>query len=248
MEVAREMAESMRPTPDPLAGAQLQAVSSEVASVLRHELRNKFASVRNAAFYVRRRLKDCELWRSDPLLEEMSQIIQNEMRLANELLDQQLQLPHVFVRAVAELNAEDCVHRAVSCTRVPAESSVEIRVDARPGQVLADATDLTLAIRCLVENAVEAAPAGSAVQVRAAPEAERYRIEVSDPGSGIPESEREAVFEGFHTTKPGHAGLGLNIARRVAERYQGALCFRDGSAGSVVVLEIKLCPTDTPSA
>src|SRR5687768_14043302 len=131
MEVAGKMVESMHPTPDPLAGAELQAVSNEVASELRHELRNKFASVRNAAFYVRRRLRDSELWRSDPKLEELSQIIQDEMRRANDLLEQQLHLQHVFERTVAESNAEHCVHRAVSCTRVPRESTVEIRVDAR---------------------------------------------------------------------------------------------------------------------
>ena len=225
---------------DPLGPVQLVAVADETASLLRHELRNKFASVRNAEFYIRRRLRETEAWRVDPRVEEMSGIIRDELRLANELLDQRVQLGQLFAAAPSLVDAAECVRVAVGCTRTLGACAVTIRVDAQSGHVMADANELALAVRCLVENAVEATGLSGEVVIRAAPVAARYSIQVEDAGAGVHESQRGAVLEPFYTTKPGHAGLGLNIARRIAERYGGALSFSDRPVGTAVALELEL--------
>jgi signal transduction histidine kinase len=223
---------------DPLGPVQLVAVADETASLLRHELRNKFASVRNAEFYVRRRLRDSEAWRADPRLDEMSGIIREEMRLASELVDRRAQLGKLFTPAPARVDAAECTQLAVACTRMFSGCAVAIHVDLRPGQVVADPNELALAVRCLLENAVEATGLNGDVHVRAGQVGTRYVIEVEDAGAGILDS--QAVLEPFHTTKPGHAGLGLNIARRIVERYGGVLVFRERSTGSGVALELEL--------
>jgi signal transduction histidine kinase len=228
---------------DPLGPVQQVAVADEMASLLRHELRNKFASVRSAAFYVRRRLRETDAWQADPRLEELSGIIQEEMRLANELLDQRLSLQHLFAPAPARVDAAESVRLATSCARLPSGCSVVVELDAQAGYVTADSSELALAVRCLVENAVDATGSSGTVRVRALPVASRYVIEVEDAGSGIEESQRSVVQQPFYTTKPGHAGLGLNIAGRVAERYAGSLLFREASAGTIIALELELATT-----
>jgi signal transduction histidine kinase len=234
------VAESSPLAVDPLGPVELVAVAEEMASQLRHELRNKFAAVRNAEFYMRRRLRSTEAWQADPRIEELAGIIQSEMRLANELLDQRLRLQHLFTPAPSRVDAAECVRLAVACTRVGTGCSVVIEVDAEAGCVTADPHELALAVRCLVENAVEATGPGGAVRVRARPVNARYVIDVEDAGPGIQEARRGAVLEPFHTTKSRHAGLGLNIAVRLAERYAGALLFREVSAGTAVGLELAL--------
>jgi signal transduction histidine kinase len=234
------VAEPVRLPVDPLGPVELVAVVDEAASLLRHELRNKFASTRNAEFYIRRRLRETDAWQADARVEEMSAIIRDEMRLANELLEQRVQLGHVFTPAPSVVDAADCVHLAVGCTRTVSACAVTIRVEAQSGQVMADEKELALAVRCLVENAVEATGLRGEVLVRATPMAARYVIQVEDTGAGVPESRRGAVLEPFHTTKPGHAGLGLNIARRIAERYGGALVFGGRPVGTAVALELEL--------
>lgn len=225
---------------DPLGPVQLVALADETASLLRHELRNKFASVRNAEFYVRRRLRDTEAWRADPRLEEMSGIIRDEMRLANELLDQRAWLRQLFTPMPSRVDAADSVRLAVACTRIVAGCTVGIQVDAQPGHVLADPHELALAVRCLVENAVEATGPSGEVRVRALPAGPRFLIEVEDAGAGIEESQRTTLLEPFHSTKLGHAGLGLNVARRIVERYAGRLLFSTRPVGAVVALELEL--------
>lgn len=234
------MAELGRLDCDPLGPVQLVALADEMTSLLRHELRNKFASVRSAGFYVRRRLRSTEAWQADPRLEELSGIIQEEMRVANELLDQRPSLQHLFAPAPSRVDASECVRLAVSCTRMSSECAVAVQVDSQTGYVTADPNELALAVRCLVENAVEAMGGSGAVRVRAMPLDSRYVIEVEDAGVGIRELQRAAVLEPFYTTKPGHAGLGLNVARRLVERHGGSLIFREMPTGTAVALELSL--------
>ena len=216
------------------------ALADEITSLLRHELRNKFASVRNAGFYVKRRLSATEEWQADPRLDELSRIIQNEMQLASELLDQRTRLQHVFLAAPARVDGADCVRLAAKCPRVSSGCSVAIEVEAEPGQLMADPNELALALRCLIENAVEATDKNGVVHVRSKAVGERYVIDVTDSGPGIQEPERNHALQPFYTTKPGHTGLGLNIAKRIVERYAGSLHIRETSAGATVSLDLKL--------
>ena len=56
-------------------------------------------------------------------------------------------------------------------------------------------------------------------------------ISVSDTGPGVPEEERERVFEPFHTTKEEGTGLGLPIARRIVTEHGGSLSLTQAKSG-----------------
>jgi two-component system sensor histidine kinase TctE len=78
----------------------------------------------------------------------------------------------------------------------------------------------------LVENALSYAPVGSDVTLRTGRCGDIAFLEVEDNGPGIPESERERVFERFHRVKgtPGEgSGLGLAIVREIAHRHGAAV-------------------------
>lgn len=88
----------------------------------------------------------------------------------------------------------------------------------------------------LIENALKFAPAGSTVEVRARRSADRLEFVVADRGPGIPESERDVVFEPFYRgadTAPnvGGAGLGLSIARSLADAQGGSLRYEAREGG-----------------
>jgi len=240
-----KVVDSSRLTFDPLGSVQLVATIDEAASALRHDLRNKFGSVRSAEYYIRRRLQSTEAWQAEPRLEELSGVIRDEIRVANELLDQRRRLQHLFVATPSRIDTAECVRRAVACTRVASDCRVEIEQHAEAGNVVADAAELTLAVRCLLENAIEALGESGVVYVRARLEtASHYIIEIQDAGKNIQPSQRAMVLAPFYTTKPERAGLGLNIAQRIAERYSGSLVFRDVAVGTIVALELDLEATD----
>jgi hypothetical protein len=77
----------------------------------------------------------------------------------------------------------------------------------------------------LLLNAVDAMPQGGTVTVRAAQQAGRVRIEVSDTGVGIPPEHLEKIYDPFFTTKPRGegTGLGLSVSYGIVKEHAGTL-------------------------
>jgi len=75
----------------------------------------------------------------------------------------------------------------------------------------------------LIDNAIRYAGRGATVTVRVRPQAGAVHLEVEDNGPGVPDSEREHVFERFvRGSNDGHGcGLGLAIVREIVERHAG---------------------------
>ncbi|TCT04261.1 sensor histidine kinase [Aquabacter spiritensis] len=103
------------------------------------------------------------------------------------------------------------------------------------------------ALTNVVENAAKYAPLGSTITIAAAASGGQARIEVSDEGPGIPEGERERVFDLFHRAAQGDArpagtGLGLAIVRGLVEAHGGTASAEAGpnGRGAAIVLTLPL--------
>ena len=100
----------------------------------------------------------------------------------------------------------------------------------------------------LVENAIRHTRPGTEMRVRCRADGERARIEVHDRGDGVPPECRDRIFERFFRADPARtassgsgAGLGLPIARWIAEVHGGALWLESsGADGSVFVAALPL--------
>jgi signal transduction histidine kinase len=105
---------------------------------------------------------------------------------------------------------------------------LDLRTSNRGG-ILADPRKLRQAFANVVQNAVKFSPHGGEVLVEVLREADRLRFAVYDQGPGIASPEQESIFEPFHhpgrvdeARQPG-SGLGLPVARRIAEAHGGTL-------------------------
>lgn len=96
----------------------------------------------------------------------------------------------------------------------------------------------------LIENAVKYSPPGSPIDLRVARHGEMVVFDVADRGDGIPPSEAERVFERFYrrpgaSPDVGGAGLGLSIARGIAEAEGGTVTYAPrAEGGSVFTLAV----------
>jgi len=112
---------------------------------------------------------------------------------------------------------EDGTLGAVGLGRLPA------------GILRADPERLTQVVRNLLANAQRHAGPEGRVEISAAARGSRLTIRIDDDGPGIPESERERVFERFHRSEAsrdrgsGGSGLGLAIAREIVELHGGRI-------------------------
>jgi signal transduction histidine kinase len=149
--------------------------------------------------------------------------------LASELLDLSrldagVELRHEpveigeLVRAVAAEFALRADAREVTLDVVPPTGPVWASGD--PGAVARVA-------RILIDNALRFSPAGEAIRVTATYQGDNATLEVGDHGPGVPEHERELIFERFQrgsrTGGEGGFGLGLAIGRELARRLDGEL-------------------------
>ncbi|MGV9849141.1 ATP-binding protein [Streptomyces sp. NPDC003442] len=120
---------------------------------------------------------------------------------------------------------------------------VPVRDEAAPVAVEGSRGQLAQVLGNLVDNAQRHARSGVRVAVR---EEGRWAVlEVADDGAGVPEAERERIFERFvrlddaRSRDDGGAGLGLAIARDVAVRHGGTLTVRAAPEGGAL-FELRL--------
>ena len=105
-----------------------------------------------------------------------------------------------------------------------------LRVDTAPEAIEIDCDPERVAqvMRILLDNALVHTPAGTTIVVSAAREDGHVTLEVADSGLGIRDQTMPHIFEPFYTSADGArgAGLGLAIARELAERMHGELSVR----------------------
>jgi signal transduction histidine kinase len=114
-----------------------------------------------------------------------------------------------------------------------AERHVSLMVEGG-GAARADREQLRRAALNLVRNAVEAAPAASVVEVVARADGSEAVIEVCDRGAGLSPEARESLFRPFFTTKAKGTGLGLALAKKVADAHGGTLALEGRAGGGTV--------------
>lgn len=193
--------------------------------------------------------------------DERAHIIEQEADRLNRLVAGLLDLSRLNAGALSlrvELNAIDDLLGATLQQVERALGHREIVVSLPPGEaLLLGRFDIAQSLRILVnlvENADKYAPGSAPIEIRAARAGETVAISVADRGPGVPASQAERIFEPFYRppgSPPdvGGAGLGLSIARRLAEAQGGSLSYaaRPGG-GSVFTLRLPAADLDTAAA
>jgi len=157
-------------------------------------------------------------------------------RLVNQLLDSaRLDSLKVGPHDTADLNAiaaEVAAHLAPLA--IQRNRSIEVVSNGRPVLIRGAANFLFGALRNLVENAINHTPEGTTVKIIVD---DPPRIQVVDQGPGVPQSERESIFQRFwqgRRDRGGGAGLGMDIAARTVLAHGGAISVEDGAGGGAV--------------
>jgi signal transduction histidine kinase len=116
---------------------------------------------------------------------------------------------------------------------------------------VSDATLLMRVLANFLQNSIKFSQSGQTVSLRAALKDGRLRFEVQDMGPGVPDAEKELVFDKFYRAThaqsraaPG-TGIGLAFCRLAAEQLGGRVWAEDApGGGSVFAIEV---PVDAPA-
>lgn len=225
---------------------RIDAVETFAADVA-HEIKNPLASLRSAVDSLAK-VQDPELRK------QLNKVAEHDVRRIDRLVTEiaeasriDAELSRATFEAIDLSKLVENVAKAREDRGLNAGRTIEIDRDKRAARVLGVPLRLERVVENLLDNAVSFSPPRGTIDVRVRREGERVMMTVCDEGPGIPETEREKVFARFHTARPeeeefgAHSGLGLAIARTIAEAHDGSLTVADrpdGKLGACLVLEL----------
>jgi signal transduction histidine kinase len=105
------------------------------------------------------------------------------------------------------------------------ETIVCRRGDAGPLEIEADPAQLSVAIRAMCQNALEAIGSGGHIEIALEQHAREVQIRVSDDGPGIAPEERRHLFDPFYSARQAGRGLGLGLSKcwRIVTNHGGRI-------------------------
>ena len=233
--------ESRRHAQNELIEAERMSAIGRMACSISHDMRHSLTAIyANAEFLERRYL--CASERADLVLD-----IQEAVLAMTERLDSLLQFG-------SSGRKNPLVHECVSLVVEKAVAAVKFHPDGRnvsitvgrfpPAEADIDARNLESAIYNLLLNACQAATRSTdvpEVQVHLTEVEERIYVTILDNGPGIPASVRRTLFDPFVTVgKPNGTGLGLTLARRIAEEHGGSVYLEESNReGAAFTLSLR---------
>jgi signal transduction histidine kinase len=207
---------------------RLSALRADFVSMVSHELRSPMAAVIGSARTLQQRWRELRPEQREAFL---AVIGDETARLAN-LIEDVLHTSRIeagtFSYRFATVDLARLVGDSVSAAEL-AQDEVRVSAEIRPGvsQIRGDGERLRQLFDNLVSNAVKFSRTGQEVRVTLNGDNGVVRVAVRDDGPGIPVEHQGLIFEKFGRAAAGHAkpgtGLGLFIARSIAEAHGGSL-------------------------
>jgi signal transduction histidine kinase len=202
---------------------RLSALGTLAASIA-HEIRNPLVAVRT--FFQLAPQK----WNDEEFAKDFRSVTEKEVLRISDLVTELLSIAKPPTRTMEDVDVDELIERTVMLLTPQARRHRVQLETVGVGQatfVHGAADQLVQVLVNLLLNAIEATPAGGAIEVRkselAGPLQKLCRIEVRNTGDGIPAHLQDSIFDPFFTTKPGGTGLGLSIARRIVIEHEGCI-------------------------
>jgi K+-sensing histidine kinase KdpD len=226
---------------------RLSALRADFVSLVSHELRAPMAAVIGCAATLRARWRELTPEQRESFLALIEQETGRLSTVVGDVLDTSRIEAGTFTYEFAEVDVAELVLETAAMIEVANDEVRVLSTVIEPLPALrGDRDRLRQLLLNLLSNAAKYTVSGDEIEVRAAAEGESVLVSVADHGPGIPADQQRLVFEKFGRvnsggrSKPG-AGLGLFIARSIAEAHGGTLDLRsDTGAGATFTVRLPI--------
>ena len=204
--------------------AERLATLGTFTATIAHEVRNPLSAVRLTVQMLARKLPD----------DQSLTMISEEIERLDLIVDELLAYSRGMAIAPEPVALDQIAATVIRLLRRQAEhAAVEITVSGPGGIVRADPNRMRQLLINLLLNAIQAAQRGGGM---VGIELRRDGFAVSDDGPGVLPEQLPHLFEAFRTTRPDGTGLGLHLARAIAQAHSAELRHEARSPGACFVL------------
>ena len=219
-----------------IARTQRLASIGRLAAGVAHEIRNPLSSIKGFATYFKER------YREIPEDHKTAEIMIQEVERLDRVIGQLLEFARPMNISKKTASLEDVIKDSLRMVEAEARQRgirVDFSSDPQTKEVRIDTDRIRQVLLNLYLNAIAAMESGGtlSVELRQDDDTGRFRIIVSDTGTGIKNSDLPHLFDPYFTTKPSGTGLGLAIVHKIIESHGGEVSVesRYGEGATVTI-------------
>jgi PAS domain S-box-containing protein len=213
--------EELRETQEQLVRSEKLAAIGQLASGVGHELRNPLGAIKNAVFFIRRKVAKTDLPAKEPKVMEFLDIVDGEVDAANKVITDLLDFSRVVKPTVSPASVASIIEDALGYAPMPKNIELVRDIDKELPMVMVDAGQIRQVLVNIILNAQQAMADGGKLNIRARSKSGFVEVGFGDTGCGIPGEIRKKIFDPLFTTKAKGIGLGLAVCKNILERHGG---------------------------
>jgi PAS domain S-box-containing protein len=216
--IVEERTEQLRQTQDKLVKSGRLAAIGELASMVGHDLRNPLTSIKNAAYYLKKKQSSG----TDDCMEKMLAVIDSSVAHADKIISDLQDYSKEMRLEFANCSPRAILQEALSLVQVPERVKIIDETLEEP-VIRADKAKMERVFINIVKNAVEAMPKGGTLRVKSTQTDGDVEISFADTGVGMSKETLGKLFSPLVTTKAQGMGFGLAICKRIVEAHHGRI-------------------------
>jgi signal transduction histidine kinase len=215
-----------------LAKKERMAEIGNFSMMIAHELKNPLGIIKGSVDIIAKEGVKVKVKKT------MVEYIQDEVKRLNRLVDDFLSFarPNPAHKSLVDIN--QVITKMVNLTPFPEvkekDVSLKIQLSEDLSEINVDEHQIYQTLLNLFNNAIHATPQGGEIIFTTEKSASGLLITVMDNGIGIPDEEKEKVFEPFFTKKERGTGLGLAVVKKIIDNHQGKIKIADREGGGTV--------------
>jgi signal transduction histidine kinase len=221
--------EELEETYKELAKQERMAEIGNFSMMIAHELKNPLGIIKGSVDIIAKDGTKAKVRKT------MIEYIQDEVRRLNRLVEDFLSFarPNPAHKSLVDINK--MITKIINLIPLPEFKEKEISLDMQLSNEISKANvdehQINQAIVNLINNAIQAIPKKGEIILKTEKSENGILITIMDTGIGIPDEEKEKVFEPFFTKKQRGTGLGLAVVKKIMDNHNGEIKITDRERG-----------------
>jgi PAS domain S-box-containing protein len=220
----------------------------ELASGVAHEVRNPINAINMIA---QRFQKEFAPKKDAKEYQALAGVLRSEAQRVNGIIQQFLRFARPPKLNLQQISAHEFIGHVAKLFESQAKAKgVRFSSTNKCGMVLTlDRDQMTQALLNVLQNALDATPAGGSIVLSCFVKDDDIVFTVEDSGQGIPKDKLDKIFNLYYSTKPDGTGMGLAITQQVIDQHQGTVQVEsEEGKGSRFILKLPMMRSEGGSS